>query len=122
MHFIVIPSDISLVQPISKEEIPGGHWKFTDYVVKVLLSDKHWAANRAANKAANKIEEAMNTNTNGVVPLEDADWRLLCVSAETPPDVGLAPFVTRQLVSFQDAICEAKEKAPVEVVADAEKK
>ena len=115
MKYIPVPETIEL-QTISGEPVLGQDRKqvmltFEEFVLGRLL-DKRFATGVPMILIALKIKDQMKA-ANGVLELEDADYKELAASVETPSDnLPYDPRWTLCLVPFMTAICEAKGEDP----------
>lgn len=115
MKFIPVPETIEL-KTIAGGAVLGEDRKpveltFEDFVMGRLL-DKRFATGTAMIFIALKITEQVKA-ANGVLVLEDADYKELLAAVTTPSDnVMYDPRWTLCMVPFMTAICEAKGKKP----------
>jgi hypothetical protein len=113
--FITVPADISVKDPVSKED-KGISVSFREFVIGTLLADKRFAGSYQAIKSALTIDECVgDCAVGGVVSLPLEAWQKLKDSAENPTE---GAYCTRfnavglmQLVPFMEAIIGAADKA-----------
>jgi len=114
--FITFPVDITVKNPLSKEEA-GGKTTFREFVVACLLTDKRFSTGWKAIKSAIAISDAVEACEPGkVMQLHDQDWEVLRDAAQTPSGDSYAGPLNAvglmQLRPFFEAILNASDKAP----------
>lgn len=115
MKYIPVPETIELKTisggPVLGEDRKPIELTFEDFVMGRLL-DKRFATGVPMILIALKITEQVKA-ANGVLVLEDADYKELLAAVTAPSDnVMYDPRWTLCMVPFMTAICEAKGKKP----------
>lgn len=121
MKYIPVPETVDL-KTNTGHEVMGDDKKpvtqtFEQFVLARLL-DKRFATGVPMILIALKISDQIK-KANGLLELEDADYKELLAAVESPSDNMLYdPRWTLCLVPFMTAICEAKNKPPEADKAD----
>lgn len=117
MHYVLVPSDIQMIDPIKKKPLDQPPVKFAEFIIQTILGDPSWIQSGYEGlRSARKVEEAVAAVKDGVVALEDADWGRLQKVCEKPSNGMYGSYTSlgmMQLTPFLEAVIEAKDKAPV---------
>lgn len=113
---ILVPSPVTLVDPLSKRPLVDENGvevqsiTFQDYCKRLLLAKVWEQGGYIGFRSAVSIERALD-ESGDVFMLATEDWAKLRDLVQNGEE-GFSPypgFVLRQLLSFMDAIIEAKE-------------
>lgn len=125
MRYITKSADVALVNPVTKEPLVDAAtkkpavWTF-DQLMHRLMANPLWIESLTAMRAQKSIMDAVESATDGVVVLAEADWLKLKEAAETPrttidtPNgaavsngLGLHPTIASQLLPLLMRIIDA---------------
>lgn len=107
---IVVPEEITLVDPISKLRIADENGPVAPFTLRTfvnsLLQAASWSENYKSLRSAISIEKAFeNAKPGDQVLLSEEDWQKLSAIAENPKDgYAFHSMVMRQLMSFLEAL------------------
>ena len=124
MHYVRIPADIQLIDPMSRKPIPaenGGIKAFTDHALRNWIDDKRMGTTPKELRRTGKLADALEALEPGAVwAVEDADYERLKQVVENPDQTSgyASNNINRQLVGFSEAFLDATTEKPVEQVTN----
>ena len=109
MRYITVPNPVTILNadgaPVPRPD--GSPWAmtFADFVKGTLLNDTKWGVSSQRIRMSVKIEAALDKP--GHLAIDDA-WHEALVEVLDAPTSPYVPLIAKQLISFFDAIADAR--------------
>ena len=123
MKYIPIPETIPLYnltgERMKESDDTDAEVTFSNFVLG-RLGDPRFSVDRRSVQMADEIIKKME-GANGMLELPHEHWKLLSEVTDKPSQQSVYhPAVSRNLLPFMNAICEAKDEPPTQAESESE--